>query len=340
MRSNLQKILQERILILDGATGTMIQTYGLTEKDYRGERFADSKINLRGHNDLLCLTKPELITEIHQAYLNAGADIIETDSFNANAVSLADYNMTDLAYEINLTAVKLARAAADAKTLQTPEKPRFVAGSMGPTNKTASMSAEVSNPAARAVTFDDLVSAYREQVRGLRDGGADILLVETVFDTLNAKAALFAIEEEETTSGIRIPVMVSVTVADTSGRTLSGQTLMAFLASVSHVKLLSCGLNCGFGARQMRPYVEELASNAPFFVSAHPNAGLPNQFGEYEEMPETMAKTVEEYLQNGWINIIGGCCGTTPAHIAAIASVAKNYRPRVVPVDKHETVLS
>ncbi|MCE5175426.1 MAG: methionine synthase [Bacteroidales bacterium] len=340
MRSNLQKILQERILILDGATGTMIQTYGLTEKDYRGERFADSKINLRGHNDLLCLTKPELITEIHQAYLNAGADIIETDSFNANAVSLADYNMTDLVYEINLTAAKLARAAADSKTLQTPEKPRFVAGSMGPTNKTASMSAEVSNPAARAVTFDDLASAYREQVRGLRDGGVDILLVETVFDTLNAKAALFAIEEEEAASGIRIPVMVSVTVADTSGRTLSGQTLMAFLASVSHVKLLSCGLNCGFGARQMKPYVEELASNAPFFVSAHPNAGLPNQFGEYEEMPETMAKTVEEYLQNGWINIIGGCCGTTPAHIAAIASVTKNYRPRVVPVDKHETVLS
>ena len=340
MRSNLRKILQERILILDGATGTMIQTYGLTEKDYRGERFADSKINLRGHNDLLCLTKPELITEIHQAYLNAGADIIETDSFNANAVSLADYNMTDLVYEINLTAAKLARAAADAKTLQTPEKPRFVAGSMGPTNKTASMSAEVSNPAARAVTFDDLVSAYREQVKGLRDGGVDILLVETVFDTLNAKAALFAIEEEAAVSGIRIPVMVSVTVADTSGRTLSGQTLMAFLASVSHVKLLSCGLNCGFGARQMKPYVEELASNAPFFVSAHPNAGLPNQFGEYEEMPETMAKTVEEYLQNGWINIIGGCCGTTPAHIAAIASVAKNYQPRVVPVDKHETVLS
>ncbi|MDD4920883.1 MAG: methionine synthase [Bacteroidales bacterium] len=340
MRPNLRKILQERILILDGATGTMIQTYCLTEKDYRGERFADSKVNLRGHNDLLCLTKPELIAEIHQAYLNAGADIIETNSFNANAVSLADYHMTDLAYDINLTAAKLARAAADAKTWETPEKPRFVAGSMGPTNKTASMSAEVTNPAARAVTFDDLVSAYREQVRGLRDGGVDILLVETVFDTLNAKAALFAIEEEELASGIAIPVMVSVTVADTSGRTLSGQTLMAFLASISHVNLLSCGLNCGFGAEQMQPYVEELAANAPFFVSAHPNAGLPNQFGEYDETPEKMAKTVEGYLQHGWINIIGGCCGTNPGHIAAIASVAKKYQPRVIPTDKHETVLS
>jgi len=340
MRPNLQKILHERILILDGATGTMIQTYGLTESDYRGARFAGSARNLRGHNDLLCLTKPELITEIHQAYLDAGADIIETNSFNANAVSLADYDMTDLVYEINLAAAKLARAAADGKTLLTPDKPRFVAGSMGPTNKTASMSAEVSNPAARAVTFDDLVSAYREQVRGLRDGGVDLLLVETVFDTLNAKAALFAIQEEEETSGISLPVMVSGTVADTSGRTLSGQTLMAFLASVSHVNLLSCGLNCGFGAKQMRPYVEELASNAPFFVSVHPNAGLPNQFGAYDETPETMAKTIEEYLQKGWINIIGGCCGTTPAHIAAIASVARNFKPRAVPEARHETVLS
>lgn len=340
MRPNIQKVLTERILVLDGATGTMIQTYGLTENDYRGTRFADSKRNLRGHNDLLCLTKPKLISEIHEKYLKAGADVIETNSFNANAVSLSDYYMTELVYEINYAAAKLARTAADKQTLLTPDKPRYVAGSMGPTNKTASMSAEVSNPAARAVTFDGLVSAYREQVRGLRDGGVDILLVETVFDTLNAKAALFAIQEEENNSGINIPVMLSATVADTSGRTLSGQTLNAFLISVSHVNLLSCGLNCGFGARQMRPYVEELSSKAPFFVSAHPNAGLPNQFGEYDETPETMAKTIEEYLQNGWINIIGGCCGTNPGHIAAIASIAGKYKPRVIPVLKHKTVLS
>jgi len=340
MRQNIKKILTERILVLDGATGTMIQTYGLTESDYRGSRFAESKRNLRGHNDLLSLTRPDLISGIHEQYLKAGADIIETNSFNANAVSLLDYDMTELVYELNVAAAKLARAAADKQTLLTPEKPRFVAGSMGPTNKTASMSAEVSNPAARAVTFDDLVSAYREQVRGLRDGGVDLLLVETVFDTLNAKAALFAIEKEEEISGINLPIMISVTVADASGRTLSGQTLMAFLTSISHVNLLSCGLNCGFGAKQMRSFVEEMALNAPFFVSAHPNAGLPNQFGEYDELPETMAKTVEEYLQNGWINIIGGCCGTNPGHIAAIAALTKNYKPRVVPESRHETILS
>jgi len=340
MRTNIKKVLTEKILVLDGATGTMIQTYGLTENDYRGTRFADSTRNLRGHNDLLSLTRPDLISEIHGKYLKAGADIIETNSFNANAVSLADYDMKELAYEINVSAARLAREAADKQTLLTPDKPRFVAGSMGPTNKTASMSGDVSNSAARDVTFDELVSAYREQVRGLRDGGVDLLLVETVFDTLNAKAALFAIEEEALASGIRIPVMISVTVADLSGRTLSGQTLMAFLTSVSHVDLLSCGLNCGFGAKQMRSFVEELAANAPFFVSAHPNAGLPNQFGEYDELPETMAKTVEGYLQNGWINIIGGCCGTNPGHIAAIAELAKKYPPRVVPASKHETVLS
>jgi len=340
MRTNIKKVLTEKILVLDGATGTMIQTYGLTENDYRGTRFADSTRNLRGHNDLLSLTRPDLISEIHGKYLMAGADIIETNSFNANAVSLADYDMKALAYEINVSAARLAREAADKQTLLTPEKPRFVAGSMGPTNKTASMSGDVSNPAARDVTFDELVSAYREQVRGLRDGGVDVLLVETVFDTLNAKAALFAIEEEASASGISLPVMISVTVADLSGRTLSGQTLMAFLTSVSHIDLLSCGLNCGFGAKQMRSFVEELAANAPFFVSAHPNAGLPNQFGEYDELPETMAKTVEGYLQNGWINIIGGCCGTNPGHIAAIAELAKKYPPRVVPASKHETVLS
>lgn len=340
MNTTIEKALRERILVLDGATGTMIQACGLTEKDYRGTLFTDYIKNLKGHNDLLCLTKPDAIIEIHEAYLNAGADIIETNSFNANAISLSDYGMANLSYEINRASAELARAAADRQTKLTPEKPRFVAGSMGPTNKTASMSAEVSNPAARSVTFDDLVEAYRVQVKGLRDGGVDLLLVETVFDTLNAKAALFAIKSEEEISGIKIPIMVSVTVADTSGRTLSGQTLMAFLNSVSHIDLLSCGMNCGFGASQMRPYIEEMAVNASFFVSLHPNAGLPNQFGEYDETPEAMANTLEEYLQKGWLNIVGGCCGTTPEHIAAIAEVAKKYKPRVVPAKKHLTVVS
>jgi 5-methyltetrahydrofolate--homocysteine methyltransferase len=340
MSTTIQQALHDRILVLDGATGTMIQTFGLTEKDFRGTRFTDSIKNLKGHNDLLCLTKPEVIREIHDAYLKAGADIIETNSFNANAISLADYDMISLVYEINRAAAELAKAAALKQTQETPDKPRFVAGSMGPTNKTASMSAEVTNPAARAVTFDDLVAAYREQVRGLRDGGVDLLLVETVFDTLNAKAALFAISEEAEASGTNLPVMVSVTVADSSGRTLSGQTLMAFLSSVSHMDLLSVGMNCGFGASQMRPYIEEMSAVSPFLVSLHPNAGLPNQFGEYDETGETMAGILEEYLQKGWINIVGGCCGTTPEHIAAIAQVAKKYRPRLVPVHKHQTIVS
>lgn len=340
MKTNIKKALNERILVLDGATGTMIQSCGLTEKDFRGTLYQDSKINMLGLNDLLCLTKPEEITKIHEAYLKAGADIIETDSFNANAISLADYGMASSAYEINHAAAQLARSAADRQTLLTPEKPRFVAGSMGPTNKMASMSTDVSDPAARSVNFDDLVSAYREQLCGLRDGGVDLLLVETVFDTLNAKAALFAIQEEEETSGIQLPVMISVTLGNMSGRTLSGQTLMAFLNSVSHIDLLSCGMNCGFGASQMKPYLEELQANAPFFVSLHPNAGLPNQFGEYDETPEAMAKTLEEYLQKSWINIVGGCCGTTPDYIEAIAKVARNYKPRIVPVKKHQTVIS
>lgn len=340
MKQQLKEILQKRILILDGATGTMIQRYELGEHDFRGQRFASVSNNVKGNNDLLCLTRPDVITEIHQAYLEAGADIIETNTFNANAISLADYNMSGLTYEINVTAAQLARKAANEYTKKNPEKPRFVAGSMGPTNKTASMSAEVENPAARSVTYDELVSAYREQIRGLRDGGVDILLVETVFDTLNAKAALFAIECEKEASGIELPVMVSVTVADTSGRTLSGQTLMAFLASVSHVNLLSCGMNCGFGATQMKPYLEEMSANAPFHVSLHPNAGLPNQFGAYDESAETMASTLETYLKKGWINIVGGCCGTTPEHIKAIAEVASGYPPRVVPSVEPKTVLS
>jgi len=340
MSTNIQEILKHRILVLDGATGTMIQTFGLNEKDFRGDRFLDFSKNLKGHNDLLCLTKPEVISEIHTAYLQAGADIIETNSFNANAISLADYDMGHLVYEINNAAAQLARFAADLQTELTPEKPRFVAGSMGPTNKTASMSAEVTNPAARGVTFDELVAAYREQIRGLRDGGVDILLVETIFDTLNAKAALFAIAEEAEATGIHLPVMISVTVADASGRTLSGQTLQAFLTSVSHVDVLSIGMNCGFGATQMRPYLEELASSTSFRVSLHPNAGLPNSFGEYDETGETMAHTLEEYLQKGWINILGGCCGTTAEHIAAISKIASKFSPRVLPARKHETKVS
>lgn len=340
MNERLYRLLQERILVLDGATGTMIQAHGLSESDFRGERFGSCSCNLKGHNDLLCLTKPSIITEIHEAYLAAGADIIETNSFNANAISLADYGMSDLAYELNRQAASLARAAADRYTQQNPGKPRFVAGSMGPTNKTASMSADVSSPGARSVTFDELVAAYRDQVRGLRDGGADILLVETVFDTLNAKAALFAIQEEAHASGMSLPVMVSVTVADTSGRTLSGQTLKAFLASISHVELLSVGMNCGFGATQMRPYLEELAAIAPFPVSIHPNAGLPNQFGEYDETPEAMAATLTDFMSKGWVNIVGGCCGTRPAHIAAIAAAAARYKPRVVPPRRPVTVVS
>ena len=340
MKTNIKKALDERILILDGAIGTMIQACRLTEKDFRGTLFTDSKINMLGHNDLLCLTKPEVITNIHEAYLRAGADIIETDSFNANAISLADYGMASMAYELNKAAALLARSAADRQMLLTPDKPRFVAGSMGPTNKMASMSTDVADPAARSVTFDDLVSAYREQIRGLRDGGVDILLIETVFDTLNAKAAIFAIQEEQEVSDISLPVMISVTLGNASGRTLSGQTLMAFLNSVSHMDLLSCGMNCGFGASQMKPYIEELQTNAPFYVSLHPNAGLPNQFGEYDEKPETMVQTLEEYFQKGWINIVGGCCGTTPEYITAIAEVAKKYRPRIVPAKKHQTVVS
>lgn len=318
----------------------MIQTYGLTEDDFRGERFAQSTHNLKGHNDLLCLTKPAVITEIHEAYLNAGADIIETNSFNANAISLSDYGMSSLAYEINHQAAVLAKEAAQRFTAANTAKPRFVAGSMGPTNKTASMSADVADPGARSVTFDELVVAYREQIKGLRDGGVDILLVETIFDTLNAKAALYAIQAEEVSSGVRLPVMVSVTVADTSGRTLSGQTLMAFMASVSHVNLFSIGLNCGFGATQMKSYLKEIAAVSPFPVSVHPNAGLPNQFGEYDETPETMASTIKTYLEEGLVNIVGGCCGTRPPHIAAIAALAAEYKPRKQPVVKPTTILS
>ena len=340
MATTLYEQLEKRILLLDGGFGTMVQGYGLQEEDYRGERFGDWPVQLKGCNDLLVLTRPDVVREIHEKYLQAGADIIETDSFNANAVSLADYRMEGLAYEISKAAAETARRAADKFTARNPQKPRFVAGSMGPTNRTASMSADVANPAAREVTFAQLAEAYTDQARGLMDGGADILLVETVFDTLNAKAALYAIDTLCAKLGRRIPVMVSGTLADASGRTLSGQTVEAFAASVSHAELLSIGLNCAYGARQLLPYLERLAAVAETRVSAHPNAGLPNVMGGYDETPEMFAEDVGEYLRRGLVNIVGGCCGTTPAHIFELSKIAGQYAPRPLPEHRHTTVLS
>ena len=340
MATTLYEQLEKRILLLDGGFGTMVQGYGLQEEDYRSERFGDWPVQLKGCNDLLVLTRPDVVREIHEKYLQAGADIIETDSFNANAVSLADYRMEGLAYEISKAAAEMARRAADEFTARNPQKPRFVAGSMGPTNRTASMSADVANPAAREVTFAQLAEAYTDQARGLMDGGADILLVETVFDTLNAKAALYAIDTLCAKLGRRIPVMVSGTLADASGRTLSGQTVEAFAASVSHAELLSVGLNCAYGARQLLPYLERLAAVAETRVSAHPNAGLPNVMGGYDETPEMFAEDVGEYLRRGLVNIVGGCCGTTPAHIFELSKIAGQYAPRPLPEPRHTTVLS
>ena len=315
MANKLYEVLESRILLLDGGFGTMVQQYGFTEEDYRGERVRDWNVLLKGCNDLLAVTRPGAVREIHVKYLQAGADIIETDSFNANAVSLADYGLEAYAYEISRAAAGVARRAADEFKASDPQKPRFVAGSIGPTNRTASMSADVGNPAAREVTFTQLAEAYTDQARGLVDGGADVLLVETVFDTLNAKAALYAIDTLCAERGQRVPVMVSGTLADASGRTLSGQTVEAFYASVSHARLLSVGFNCAYGARQLMPYLERLAAVAEFRISAHPNAGLPNVMGGYDETPEMFARDVGEYMRRGLVNIVGGCCGTTPAHI-------------------------
>jgi len=313
---NLKNIPENRILILDGAMGTMIQRHKLVEKDYRGSRFANSEILQKGNNDLLVLTQPDIIYGIHCKYLEAGADIIETNTFNAQRISMEDYGMGHLVTEINAEAARLARKAADEYTAKNPQKPRFVAGAVGPTNKTASMSPDVNNPAYRAVSFDDLVSAYKEQILALIEGGVDALLIETIFDTQNAKAAIFAAEEAMAELGKRVELMLSATVADTSGRTLSGQTIRAFLASVGHANLFSIGLNCSFGAKDLKPYLEEISAHAACFVSAYPNAGLPNQFGEYDETPEMMASQVKEYFDEKLVNIIGGCCGTTPDHIA------------------------
>ena len=338
--NRLNDALQERILLLDGGFGTMVQRYGLSEADYRGERFRELPGQLRGCNDLLNLTRPDIIREIHTRYLQAGADLITTNSFNANAISLADYGISDLAREIARAAASIARAAADEYTQRNPSKPRFVAGSMGPTNRTASMSADVSDPAAREVTFSQLAEAYGEQARGLVEGGADVLLIETVFDTLNAKAALYAVDRLGEELGRQLPVMVSGTLADASGRTLSGQTVEAFWVSVSHARLLSVGLNCAYGARQMLPYLERLAAVAEVRVSAHPNAGLPNVMGGYDETPEMFAADVEEYLRRGLLNIVGGCCGTTPEHIFELSKIVGRYAPRPLPTPRHETVLS
>jgi len=324
-------LLQKRILVLDGAMGTMIQRHLLTENDFRGERFKNHPVNLMGCNDLLSLVRPDIISGIHEQYLSAGADIIETNTFNATRISMADYGLEDYVYEINKRSAELAVQAAQRFTAENPEKPRFVAGSMGPTNKTASMSPQVNNPGFRAVTFDELAENYREQAEGLIDGGADLLLVETIFDTLNAKAALFGIEKAFDEKGRRLPVMISGTITDASGRTLSGQTTEAFLISVSHAPLLSVGLNCAMGAKQMRPYLEELSAKAPFFVSVYPNAGLPNEMGEYDELPDRMAAQLKDFVESGFTNIIGGCCGTTPEHIEKFAQVAAEGKPRKIP---------
>jgi len=336
----LQSELENRILILDGAMGTMIQRYKLVEKDYRGSRFANCEILQKGNNDLLVLTQPEIIYNIHCKYLEAGADIIETNTFNAQRISMEDYGMGNYVREINLEAARLARKAAEKFTLENPSKPRFVAGAIGPTNKTASMSPDVHNPAYRAVTFDDLVEAYKEQMLALIEGGVDALLIETIFDTLNVKAAIFAAEEAMSELGKHVDLMLSATVADASGRTLSGQTIRAFLASISHANLLSVGLNCSFGAKDLKPYLQELSLNAPWYVSAYPNAGLPNQFGEYDESPEQMAEQIKEYFDEKLVNIIGGCCGTTPEHIAAYTKLIEGKEIRKPIIKSKNLVLS
>lgn len=327
---NISKALKTRILVLDGAMGTMLQQYKFEEGDFRGDRFENHPISLKGNNDLLSITQPHAIKAVHKKYLEAGADIIETNTFSGTSIAMADYQMESLVYELNYESAKLAREAADEFTALNPDKPRFVAGSIGPTNRTASISPDVNDPGFRAVTFDDLRVAYKEQVEALVDGGVDIMLVETVFDTLNAKAALFAIEEVKTERDLDIPVMLSGTITDASGRTLSGQTTEAFLISVSHIPLLSIGLNCALGAKQLVPYLEVLAQKSDFAISAHPNAGLPNAFGEYDESPEDMAAQIEEYVSRNLINIIGGCCGTSPDHIKAIAKVVEGKKPRRV----------
>jgi 5-methyltetrahydrofolate--homocysteine methyltransferase len=329
---NIHKILTQRILVLDGAMGTMIQRYALEEEDFRGERFKDHAHPLKGNNDLLSITRPDIIREIHHQYFEAGADIIETNTFSGTSIAQADYHLEALAYELNFASAKIAKEEAEVFTQRNPDKPRFVAGALGPTNKTASISPQVNDPGYRAITFDQLVDAYYEQTKGLVEGGSDLLLVETIFDTLNAKAALFAVQKYFDDSGRVLPIMVSGTITDASGRTLSGQTTEAFMISVSHVPLLSIGLNCALGANQLRPYLQVMAKESGSFVSAYPNAGLPNAFGHYDQSPAEMAAQIEDYLKEGLVNIVGGCCGSTPEHIKAIAETAAKYTPRKVEV--------
>lgn len=329
-KGKIKEEISNRILVLDGAMGTMLQRYKFSEEDFRGERFKDYPTSLKGNNDLLSLTQPQAIADVHRLYFEAGADIVETNTFSGTTIAMADYNMENLVYELNYESAKIAKQVADEFTKANPQKPRFVAGSIGPTNKTASMSPDVNKPEYRAITFEELRVAYKQQVEALIDGGVDILLVETIFDTLNAKAALFAIEEVKEERQIEIPVMVSGTITDASGRTLSGQTVEAFLTSISHIPLLSVGFNCALGAEQLKPYLQRLSQETEFYTSAHPNAGLPNAFGEYDQSAKQMQTLIEDYLKDGLINIIGGCCGTNPEHIKAIAEVAKKYKPRVV----------
>jgi 5-methyltetrahydrofolate--homocysteine methyltransferase len=329
----IQDCLKERILIIDGAMGTMIQRYKLEEKDYRGEKFKDWHCDVKGNNDLLSITRPDIIEEIHKQYLEAGADIIETNTFSSTVIAQADYDMQSVAYEMNVASARVARKAADEYTARNPDKPRFVAGAIGPLNKTLSLSPDVNNPGYRAVTFDEVAAAYTEQIKGLVEGGVDLLLIETIFDTLNAKGAIYAAKKFFRDHNLpELPIMISGTITDASGRTLSGQTLEAFYISVSHAKPLSVGLNCALGASEMRPHIEELSQIASCYVSAYPNAGLPNAFGEYDEQPHETAHIIEDWAKEGFLNIVGGCCGTTPDHIKHIADEVSKYQPRLLPV--------
>lgn len=333
MNKSIQESLQDRILIIDGAMGTMIQRHKLEEADYRGDRFKDWHTDVKGNNDLLSITQPDIIIGIHKQYLDAGADIIETNTFSSTVIAQADYDMQSIAYEMNVASARCARIAADEYTAANPDKPRYVAGAIGPLNKTLSLSPDVNNPGYRAVTFDEVAEAYTEQIKGLVEGGVDVLLIETIFDTLNAKAAIFAAKQFFRSNGIpELPIMISGTITDASGRTLSGQTLEAFYISVSHANPLSVGLNCALGASEMRPHIEELSQIASCFTSAYPNAGLPNAFGEYDEQPHETAHIIEEWAANGWLNVVGGCCGTTPDHIRHIAQQVSNFAPRQRPV--------
>ncbi|MCH4821809.1 homocysteine S-methyltransferase family protein [Gramella lutea] len=338
--SKIEELLSQKILILDGAMGTMLQEYKFSEEDFRGKRFADWPVSLKGNNDLLSITQPEAIATIHRKYFEAGADIVETNTFSGTTIAMADYQMEELVYELNYESARIAKKVAEEVTAEDPEKPRFVAGAMGPTNKTASMSPDVNDPGFRAISFEELKVAYKQQAKALIDGGVDVLLVETVFDTLNAKAALFAIDELKEELNVDIPVMVSGTITDASGRTLSGQTAEAFLISISHIPLLSIGFNCALGAKQLTPHLEAVARNTEFGVSAYPNAGLPNAFGEYDQDAQEMSNQIKEYLEKGLVNILGGCCGTTPSHIQAIAEIAKEYKPREIKFQRHAELVS